>query len=151
SGRRLYKPGEGETLLEVAQRAAIPELPSHDLPNEEALHAIVSRALEKQRDDRYLSAAGMLRDLEEYAGEAHMVASPIRCGEWLMSHFGQESVEARRGRQRALRALERGPIAVIDPIQPTGDHAVPLGPGEDRPLPRGLVTPGPIAVTSKSS
>jgi serine/threonine-protein kinase len=155
SGRRLYKAAEGESLLDVAQRAHVPPLSSHGLPDEESLHAIVMRALSATRDDRYLAAAGMRRDLEEYAAAAHMVASPIRFGEWLMTHFGKEIVDERRGRERALRALERGPAAIVDPIAPSAPagHAVPFEPAApgETPLPRGLVAPGPIAVRTKSS
>ena len=152
SGRRLYKAADGESLLEVAQRAEIPPVAVHGLHDEQALHAIVLRALAPSRDDRYLAAAGMLRDLEEYAATARMVASPIRFGEWLMTHFGRDVVAERRGRERALRALERGPAVILNPLSPVGRQNASLeATDEPKPLPRGLVAPGPIAVRSKSS
>jgi eukaryotic-like serine/threonine-protein kinase len=98
AGRRLYKAGEGERLLDVARAAAIPPLPSRELPREEELHAIVARALSVDRAERYPSAAAMLTDLEEYAAAARMIASPIRFGDWLMDQFGQEVVLDRRAR-----------------------------------------------------
>ena len=49
AGRRLYKAGEGERLLDLARIAEIPELPSWDLPREGELHAIVARALHVDR------------------------------------------------------------------------------------------------------
>lgn len=121
AGRRLYKvaraEGEGgEALLDLARRAEIPAIPTRGLPHEDLIHAICERALRPARDERYPSAAAMLRDLEQYAGKARMVASPLRFGEWLTERFGKDIVEARRGRERALRAIEMGPVAVLSPI-----------------------------------
>jgi serine/threonine protein kinase len=121
AGRRLYRAGEGETLLEVARRAAVPYLPMRGLPHEEDLFAIVGRALEVDRAARYPSAAAMLGDLEEYAAQAGLVASPLRFGEWLTEHFGGDVLGTRRARHTVMRALARGPAAVIQPIaEPPG-------------------------------
>jgi serine/threonine-protein kinase len=132
AGRRLYKAGEGERLLDLARAAETPPLPARDLPREAELHAIVTRALSLDRALRYPTAAAMLADLEDYAAAAAMVASPIRFGEWLMENFGQETVRDRRARERVMRALARGPAAVIRPIgggvapAPAPATAVPL-------------------------
>lgn len=123
AGRRLYKVSKadaeagGEALLELARGADIPPLPARGLPEEAMIHGICERALRASRDDRYASAAAMLRDLEQYAGRARMVASPLRFGEWLTDHFGKDIVDSRRGRERALRAIELGPLAVLSPIE----------------------------------
>lgn len=116
AGRRLYKAAEGERLLDVARAAVIPDLPSRDLPREEELFAIVRRALSADPSDRYRTAAAMLQDLEDYAAAARMIASPIRFGEWLMDQFGHEVVLDRRARERVIRALAKGPAAVIQPL-----------------------------------
>jgi eukaryotic-like serine/threonine-protein kinase len=123
AGRRLYKAGEGERLLDVARAAAIPELPSRELPRESELYAIVARALSAERSTRYPTAAAMLHDLEEYEVAARMAASQLRFGEWLMEHFGQEVVGDRRSRERAMRAIARGPAAVIRPLTPVPPDA----------------------------
>jgi serine/threonine-protein kinase len=123
AGRRLYKAQPGERLLDVAQRAHVPPVPARDLPQEEELWAIVMRALSPSRDDRYPTAGAMLRDIERYAVDARMIASPIRFGEWLREHFGTEILAERRSRQRAIEALERGPAAILKPI--TSDAAPP--------------------------
>ncbi len=136
AGRRLYKAGEGERLLDVARKAVVPELPSHDLPRESELYAIVRRALQRDRDARYPTAAAMLHDLEEYESAARMVASQIRFGEWLMENFGQEVVTDRRARERVMRALARGPVAVIRPLPSPAQTAE---------------TPAPKAVRSKAT
>jgi eukaryotic-like serine/threonine-protein kinase len=116
AGRRLYKAGEGERLVDVSRAAVIPDLPSHDLPREAELYAIVSRALRVDRKARYATASAMLHDLEEYAAAARMMASQLRFGEWLMNEFGKEVVLDRRARERVMRALARGPAAVIEPL-----------------------------------
>ncbi|WP_437732015.1 serine/threonine-protein kinase [Sorangium sp. So ce1335] len=123
SGRRMYSPGaslskeeaRGE-LLELARRAAIPPLVERGLPEEATLHAIVARALAVSPDDRYPSAAAMLRDVTGYAAAAELTASPLRFGAWLRDNFGTEMVAARRARERAVRALELGPPAVLEPV-----------------------------------
>jgi len=116
AGRRLYKAKQGEALLEAARRAEIPDLPSRGLPEEEQLFAIVRRALTKNPDERYSTAAAMLRDVERYASHAKMQASPLHFGGFLREHFGKEMLSERRSRQRAIEAIERGPVAVITPI-----------------------------------
>jgi serine/threonine-protein kinase len=121
AGRRLYRSADSRRLLDLARAASVPPLPVHDLPRESDLHAIVARALSPDRDARYPSAAAMLADLEEYVAMAGMMASEIRFGSWLLENFGEELVRDRRARERAMRALSRGPVAVIQPL--SGDAA----------------------------
>jgi len=116
AGRRLYKVPEGERLIDAARRGEVPTLEERGLPEEDELHAIVTRALRSDRADRYPTAAAMLFDLEEYVARARMMASPIRFGDWLLENFGRELVRARRARTLVLSALARGPAAVIEPI-----------------------------------
>lgn len=151
AGRRLYKAAEGERLIDMARAAVIPDLPSHDLPRESELYAIVARALRRDREDRYPSAAAMLRDLEDYEASARMVASQIRFGEWLMDQFGQELVGDRRARERVMRALARGPAAVIKPlwIPPAKPAVVPAA---ESYLPEYDATPSafPVALRAEA-
>ncbi|AUX25713.1 uncharacterized protein SOCEGT47_062620 [Sorangium cellulosum] len=125
AGRRMYGAGHGaalskeearRALLERARRAEIPPLAERGLPDEAALRAIVARALAPAPGDRYEGAAAMLQDLTAYAAAADLSASPLRFGAWLRDRFGTEIVAARRARERAVRALELGPPAVIVPI-----------------------------------
>lgn len=118
AGRRLYRVGEGERLIDAARAAQIPDLPPRGLDRESELFAIVRRALATDREDRHPSAAAMLSDLDEYVAGARMLASPIRFGDWLMENFGKEVVRDRRARERVMRALALGPPAVIRPIGP---------------------------------
>jgi serine/threonine-protein kinase len=131
AGRRLYKIKEGERLLDLAREANIPDLPLRDLPNEAHLHAIVRRALETNADKRYPGASSMLCDLEEYAAQNRMIASPIRFGEWLVEHFGRDVVDVRRARERVVRALALGPAATLLPISKGGSDLPPREEIED--------------------
>lgn len=118
AGRKLYKipKEEGQpSLIDQARAASIPPLPERGLPNEAALHAIVSRALASDRDDRFPTAQVMLRELEEYVGKSRLMASPIRFGEWLRENFGENVIALRRSRERAAKALHQGPVATIEP------------------------------------
>jgi serine/threonine-protein kinase len=109
AGRRMYRAGEGRpALLDQAKRAEIPELPARNLPEEEKLRAIVSKALAVDREARYASAGAMLREVEAYAATSKLVASPLRLGDWLMKTFGEDIVARRRACERATAALERG-------------------------------------------
>src|SRR5262249_55748094 len=117
AGRRLYRQlDNGPALLEQARAAQIPELTPRGLANEAELHAIVHRALASKPEDRYPSARALLRELEGYVAQAKLVASPIRFGDWLMEHFGEELVAIRRARERAAKALEAGPVASVQAI-----------------------------------
>jgi hypothetical protein len=79
-----------------------------------------------------------------------MMASPLVFGDWLTRHFGGEIVEDRRSRELALRAIERGPLVQLAAIGPLGTPVVDAI-ALDVPPPRGVVPPGPIAVTTKSA
>jgi serine/threonine-protein kinase len=106
AGRRMYRK-EGELpLLEQAKRADIPALPRKNLPLEDKLHAIVNRALARNKDDRYPTANAMLRDLDAYMSEAKIVASPLKLGDWLMEHFGAELIAQRRARDKMALPTE---------------------------------------------
>jgi serine/threonine-protein kinase len=124
AGRRMYRKENDLPLLEQARRAEIPELPKKGLPSEEKLHAIVLRALATNRDDRYPTAHAMLRDLDAFMGEAKLVASPLKLGEWLMDHFGAELVEQRRARDRIALPLTNG-SSNGSGAPPSEHHATP--------------------------
>ncbi|MBK9001322.1 MAG: hypothetical protein IPM35_36850 [Myxococcales bacterium] len=84
------------------------------------------RALARDPADRYPSARDFLRELEDYAGEAGMLASPLRVGEWLMASFGAEIVERRRSRERAAkRHAEGAGNAELDSLAGMAAPAVP--------------------------
>jgi serine/threonine-protein kinase len=109
AGRKLYRASDGP-LIEQARAAEIPELPSRGFAHEEELAVIVKKALAKNRDDRYASAADMQRDLDAYVRKASLGANPIKLGDWLREHFGEDMLEQRSARERAAKALENAPV-----------------------------------------
>jgi eukaryotic-like serine/threonine-protein kinase len=118
AGRKLYKApkdGNGPSLLDLARAADIPALPKRGLPEEDELHGIISRALDRDSEQRFPTAQAMLRDLEAYVGKSRLMASPIRFGEWLRDNFGENVIASRRARERAAKAFEHGPIAMVEP------------------------------------
>ncbi len=119
AGRRMYKTGEGrDSLLEQARRAEVPELPMRGLPAEDKLRSVVVRALSRDREARYPSAAAMRRELDEYAAAAKLMTSPLALGEWLKKTFGEDILDRRRARERATEALERGAPLVLQAVAP---------------------------------
>jgi eukaryotic-like serine/threonine-protein kinase len=125
AGRRMYKTGGdgAASLLDQARRAKVPVLPSLALPEEEGLRAVVAKALAVDRDARYASAPAMLRDLDDYVARAKLRTSALQLGEWLTTTFGAEIISRRRGRERAMSALERGAPLVAEPIVPVPSTA----------------------------
>ena len=117
AGRRLHKASPGPELLELAKAGDVPPLPLRGLPNEEALHAAVMRALERDPAARTQTTRALVEELDDFVARTAMDTSPLRLGAWLRETFGAELVERRRARQRALLALERGPAARIVPIR----------------------------------
>jgi serine/threonine protein kinase len=119
AGRRMYKASDARgSLLEQARRAEVPMLPARNLPEEEALHAVVAKALTPDREARYPSAGAMLRDLDDYVARAKLMTSAPQLGQWLATTFGQEIIARRRSRERAVTALEKGAPLVIEAIEP---------------------------------
>jgi eukaryotic-like serine/threonine-protein kinase len=119
AGRRMYKATEGGTsLLDLARRASVPELPRNGLPGEDKLRSVIAKALSPKREERYASAAAMQRDLDGYAATARLMTSPLALGEWLKKTFGEEILTRRRARERATEALEKGAPLVLQAIAP---------------------------------
>jgi serine/threonine-protein kinase len=133
AGRRLYRVAEGgQSLLEQARRAEVPELPPTTLPAHGDLRRVLARALAPDRDARYLSASMMQRELEEYAIRAKLMTSPLQLGEWLSKTFGEDIVAQRRSRERAAEALEKGAPLVLETVTAASATA----PGSERREPK---------------
>jgi serine/threonine-protein kinase len=133
AGKRMYRTGEGlPTLLEQARAAGVPALPDHDLPMRDRLCSILDRALAEHREDRYPSAAAMLRNLEDYAARAKLTASPLQLGEWLVRTFGEDILSRRRSRERAVAALEKGAPLTVRVVEPVPKALSPSKPAPAR-------------------
>jgi serine/threonine-protein kinase len=146
AGRRMYRTGEGrESLIEQARKADVPQLERRGLPAEDKLQQIVARALARDREARYPSAAAMHRELGDYAVEARLMTSPLRLGEWLKATFGEEILERRRVRERASTALERGAPVIFDEVTPPPPKVESARPPSAAPIvvsaPLPIVTP----------
>jgi serine/threonine-protein kinase len=132
AGRRLYKGSEAE-MLAMARLGEAPPLPDRGLPRQAQLQAILDRALRPSPETRYQTAREMLDDLEAYVAETRLLASPLKLGRFLTSHFADDIVCARRARERAAAALEQGPPAVVTPLAPPASSAMEVP--EDEPGP----------------
>ena len=115
AGRRMYKSGDGApSLLDQARRADIPPLPPLGLPEEDALRAVVAKALAVDRNTRYGSAPAMLREsrrlrsareaANERAAARRVALDLLRCGD----HFAKAWPRACAVRARAGCAALRG-------------------------------------------
>jgi eukaryotic-like serine/threonine-protein kinase len=102
AGRRLYSTKSELSLIEQARRAEIPALPDKGIVNGADLERIVRRALAREPEERYPSAAAFGRDLEGYLAESGLLASRLKLGEWIASSFGTALVEQRRASERRL-------------------------------------------------
>jgi len=134
AGRRLYK-GSEEKMLELAREGAVPPMPDRGLPRQDELQAILDRALAYDPEDRYPSAEAMLRDLDQYAARAKLIASQIRFGSFLSEHFATEVIELRRQREIAAAALELGPPVEIEALS-AGEESAPTDPDDAPPVPQ---------------
>jgi len=114
AGRR-YNKGSEDEMLERARRGEVPKLPERGLPNEQMLQDILDRSLAAEPSAR-CSAAEMLLALEQYTRASAMMASQLRFGEFLTSHFAEHMIKVRRARERAAEALMLGPAATIVPV-----------------------------------
>ncbi|MCU0656577.1 MAG: serine/threonine protein kinase [Polyangiaceae bacterium] len=155
AGRRYYRATEGKTLLDLAREAPAQPLPPSGLPREEELRQLLARALAPEREARTPSAQDLLRALEVYCADAGLVASPLRLGAWMREHFAAETLERRRSRERALRALDAGPPVVLTPIAPSVEPAsaeppavVPAVSVPPGPAPRATAGPGPLGIAA---
>jgi len=129
AGRRMYR-GTDLEMLEQARDGRVPPLPNRGLPEHETLAAIVGRALAVDVDQRWQSAAEMLRALDDYIVKAKVVASQIRFGAFLMEHFGERILEVRRERERAARAIDDTPPGIRIPL----DREAGLTTSGERPV-----------------
>ena len=143
SGRRLYRGKDANETLELARAAVVPPLPDRGLPNPEELAAIAGRALAREPDDRYQSAAEMLEELDRYLFNARLRASQLRFAEVLRRSFGEELQRQRRARERSS-APHSVPLeqAVPDEAVVAPEPARPVEPGGPTPLAEAPPGPG---------
>ena len=115
AGRRMYRGTEAEMLAQ-ARVGAVPPLPERGLPETALLQAVIACALAPDVAARFATASDFQKALDDYAGKARLVASPLRFGTFLTENFSADLVARRRSRERGAAALELGPPAVLEPI-----------------------------------
>jgi tRNA A-37 threonylcarbamoyl transferase component Bud32 len=93
-GKRLFK-GRPEEVIQKITRGRIkpPTFIRRQFPP--ALEAIVMRALETHKDDRYASAYELANDLEEFLRTANLKSGPIRIAQYLDELRAAEGGERR--------------------------------------------------------
>jgi len=128
AGRRLYK-GSEEEMLAQAKAGEVPPLPERGLPNADGLARVLIRMTEPNKRYRYATAQEALDDLEAWAADAQLMASPLRFGRFLEGHFAESILTIRRQREEAARELtgsgERDPdVAAVAAASP-GEEAAP--------------------------
>jgi serine/threonine-protein kinase len=126
AGRRMIR-GTEQEMLAQARAGIAPELPDRGLPEHGTLAAIVARALATRPEDRFASAQEMARAIDRYTASAGLVGSPLRFAELLRARLDATLFVRRRERERAARALDRGPPAVLTPL-PSGSPQSPGSP-----------------------
>lgn len=165
NGRRLYRSENRQApTLDMAAQASIPPLKQRGYPLEEQLHAIVMRALQKDPDKRYATAAEMRSDLESYVRESSLFASPLKFGAWLTEHFAAEILARRRAREVAAKAIAAGPLVKLTVSQPppavqpasgasnsADDATRPSAQGSAEPIPMSLPAAAPLTTERRSS
>ncbi len=146
SGRRLYRLRGGVPLLEQARRAEIPPIADRGLPDQERLQRIVSRALAKNREDRYPTAGAFQRDLEDYLADAGLLASRLKLGDWIATMFGTSLVEQRRASERRLPKSSAPPPRTWGAVRirtAASNVAIPAAPRLPKDLLAALASPAP--------
>ncbi len=139
AGRRLYK-GTEEEMLALARAGRVPALPRGRLPEQDALEAVLARALAEDRDARFPTAKSFLDALEQYAGTTDLHASQLRFGSFLTEHFAEEIVKARRAREKhAEYLLERDPTG--SSVRPIVERAPDAAAPAPAPAPRATAEP----------
>lgn len=98
AGKRLYK-GSEDQMLAMAKAGEVPSLPEHRLPHQSDLQAVLDKALAKDRDARFASAADMMKALDAYIAASKQFASQLKFGNFLVDHFAEEVIEARAERE----------------------------------------------------
>jgi serine/threonine protein kinase len=111
TGRRLFDPENESAAIEQIVRRPI-AAPSHWVPAyPKDLEQILMRALARDRDHRYPTARQFRLDLEQFAHDARLRATPLGVGEWAAELFGEPV----------------GPVGVPEPLPPPPSSPL-LGP-----------------------
>jgi serine/threonine-protein kinase len=122
TGNRLfYGDNDGVTMRNILEMP-IPPPSQVGLKPSPAFDEVCLRALERDREKRWASAAEMEDALRKAAMESRELGSKREVSEWAMAAFGEE-LEGRRAAIRAAAALQQGSAQAVTPT-----NSVPSGP-----------------------
>jgi serine/threonine-protein kinase len=105
AGRRMVRrPSDrpGATARDLVKRGDVPNLAPRGWDGERYLMPVAMRALARDKDARYPTAAEMLADLEDAMQRAGITASRRQLGELVAARFGPTSLALRRAQERAV-------------------------------------------------
>lgn len=105
SGRRLYKSKDENETLRKAKAADAAPLINSGFQDYEKLSAIVTKALQKNPDDRFQTGREFIDALEEYMHSAGIIVSSIKFSDFLMDNFGENLLQQRMAREEKLGEL----------------------------------------------
>ena len=105
TGKRLFKGSDERETLQRIVSGQYPQ-PREINPNlSPRLEAIIIRALQVDREERYPTAVEMLADLESYIRDERLAVSALSLGEWMQDLFddklAQQKQMLQEGRQLA--------------------------------------------------
>ena len=122
AGRRLYR-GTEEEMLAQAKAGQVPPLPDRGLPLADRLTRVLIRMTEPNRRYRYATAQEALDELEAWASEVELMASPLRFGRFLEGHFSESILTIRRQREEAAQKLTGSGQSDIPAALPAAQEA----------------------------
>ena len=105
SGRRLFKSNDEADTLKRAKAAEVPPLEDRGFSEFDRLNAIVTKALQKNPDDRYQSGREFIDAIDEYMHDVGLIVSSIKFSEFLMDNFGEDLLQQRMEREQKLTEL----------------------------------------------
>jgi serine/threonine-protein kinase len=107
AGRRMWKDVDELEIIERLVTFKLPKLEEHDPTVPPELLAIVERALAREREDRYPTAAAMREDLERFLQQRGERMDASEIGKRLAQLFANERAEIQQTIDRCLRGLSK--------------------------------------------
>jgi eukaryotic-like serine/threonine-protein kinase len=105
SGRRLFKTKDEAETLRRAKTVEVPPLADRGFSEFDKLNAIVTKALQKNPDNRYQNGREFIDALDDYMHTVGLIVSSIKFSEFLMDNFGEDLLKQRMEREQKLNEL----------------------------------------------
>jgi len=105
SGRKLYSSSDKDKVYQMAAEAQVPPLEPGRFARQEALEAILARALAREPAQRYGSALEFLDAVAGYVRARKLVVSQLSLASFLEEAFSEEILRLRYERERVMSML----------------------------------------------